>query len=318
MAIYDYDGNEIPTGGGGSSLFVNVVDYGAKGDGTTNDAGAIQNAIDALSTSGGIIFFPTGTYNLGSSVHFYSNQTLWFEDKAVVKATSSSVTNLFRSYCDGTITEYGGVHDCLIFGGTFDGSGHSLNNTLFGTVHAKNIRIVNCNFLNARVGYHNLEINSSYNVRITNCRFTRAENGSSNGEMIQLDNATTAGWPWDNINGDSTNCKYVSIDNCLFTDNTLSPAIGRHNGTPQFVRIHDNVFDGLTGERGAIDMTGTNVDIYNNTFNGCTIGVDDNGSTHYIHDNRFVDVTTAVSSESGIIKNNIINGTFYADGVSSE
>jgi len=42
---------------------VNVKDYGATGDGTTNDTTAIQNAINA---SVGIIYFPAGTYSVTS------------------------------------------------------------------------------------------------------------------------------------------------------------------------------------------------------------------------------------------------------------
>jgi len=51
-----------------SGAVFNVLDYGAKGDGTTNDAAAIQAAIDAacpLVGSGGsvgAVFFPTGNY----------------------------------------------------------------------------------------------------------------------------------------------------------------------------------------------------------------------------------------------------------------
>jgi hypothetical protein len=50
------------------TLFFNVKDpdYGATGDGTTNDLAAIQEAVDAAETAGGgIVFFPKGTYNVG-------------------------------------------------------------------------------------------------------------------------------------------------------------------------------------------------------------------------------------------------------------
>jgi hypothetical protein len=42
--------------------FVNVRDFGAKGDGKNDDTAAIQAAIDSLDKRGGVAFFPAGTY----------------------------------------------------------------------------------------------------------------------------------------------------------------------------------------------------------------------------------------------------------------
>lgn len=46
---------------------VNVMDYGAKGDGVTDDASAIQKAVAALASTGGTVTVPAGTYMLGTS-----------------------------------------------------------------------------------------------------------------------------------------------------------------------------------------------------------------------------------------------------------
>jgi hypothetical protein len=49
---------------------INVLDYGATGDGTTNDAAAIQSALNALETAGGgslTIPWPDVAYNLGTT-----------------------------------------------------------------------------------------------------------------------------------------------------------------------------------------------------------------------------------------------------------
>lgn len=43
---------------------VNVRDFGAKGDGVSDDAYAIQQALDALPSEGGTVWFPPGTYRL--------------------------------------------------------------------------------------------------------------------------------------------------------------------------------------------------------------------------------------------------------------
>lgn len=41
---------------------INVKAYGAKGDGVTDDYSAINKAIAAVQTAGGVLYFPTGTY----------------------------------------------------------------------------------------------------------------------------------------------------------------------------------------------------------------------------------------------------------------
>jgi len=43
--------------------FVSVKDFGAVGDGVVDDTAAIQNAYNAIKTTGGTLIFPSGTYN---------------------------------------------------------------------------------------------------------------------------------------------------------------------------------------------------------------------------------------------------------------
>lgn len=50
--------------------WIDVMAYGAKGDGTTDDRAAIQSAIDTCPTTGNLgctVFFPIGTYRIGSA-----------------------------------------------------------------------------------------------------------------------------------------------------------------------------------------------------------------------------------------------------------
>lgn len=64
---------------------VSVKDYGAKGDGVTDDTAAIQAAITA--NAGKTIWFPSGTYLVSSGIVVPSNTSLWGESRtATIKS----------------------------------------------------------------------------------------------------------------------------------------------------------------------------------------------------------------------------------------
>jgi polygalacturonase len=54
---------------------INVKDYGAKGDGTTDDTAAIQAADNAIAT-GGVLYFPAGRYVVAATIN-KSPYTVW-------------------------------------------------------------------------------------------------------------------------------------------------------------------------------------------------------------------------------------------------
>lgn len=68
------------------------ADYGATGDGTTNDAAAIQEALDAIDADGGgRMFIPDGTYNVATTtLDIPSNIVIQFQSpNAIIKYTGS-------------------------------------------------------------------------------------------------------------------------------------------------------------------------------------------------------------------------------------
>ena len=101
-----------------SSLTVNVRDKGAKGDGKTNDTAAIQDAIDAVSGTGGTVFVPNGTYMVQGT----TNRRLRLGRKMVLRladgATLKVIPNAEKAY---SILRIRDVNDVAVIGGTLVG-----------------------------------------------------------------------------------------------------------------------------------------------------------------------------------------------------
>lgn len=72
--VLKYDGSDWVNGTASGATFsdlgwFNVKDYGATGDGTTDDTSSIQDAIDACMTGeGGTVYFPPGIYQLDGAL----------------------------------------------------------------------------------------------------------------------------------------------------------------------------------------------------------------------------------------------------------
>jgi hypothetical protein len=80
---------------GQGELLLNVKDYGAKGDGTTDDTAAILAAIADIPSEGGVLYFPKGTYLISGTL-VVSNGT-----KMVGEGVNASVIQLANgSNCD--------------------------------------------------------------------------------------------------------------------------------------------------------------------------------------------------------------------------
>lgn len=89
-----------------ADTIVSVKDFGAVGDGVTDDTAAIQAAIDAVyAAGGGKVYLPAGTYIVGSSV-LLKNKTSVFGDgfnASIVKLKNNANTNVFRTATDPSV-----------------------------------------------------------------------------------------------------------------------------------------------------------------------------------------------------------------------
>ncbi|HYM94282.1 MAG TPA: glycosyl hydrolase family 28-related protein, partial [Chitinophagaceae bacterium] len=71
------------------TIFYNVKDFGAKGDGISLDTKAINDAIDAAANAGGgTVYFPAGTY-LSYSIHLKSHISIFLDAGSVLLAADS-------------------------------------------------------------------------------------------------------------------------------------------------------------------------------------------------------------------------------------
>ncbi|MGH3501683.1 MAG: glycosyl hydrolase family 28-related protein [Nocardioidaceae bacterium] len=85
----DLDTGVVSGGGGGATAIVtNVLDYGAAGDGSTDDLSAINSALSAAS-GGTVVYFPAGTYAIAGTLSIPARVTLDGGGVATLKATST-------------------------------------------------------------------------------------------------------------------------------------------------------------------------------------------------------------------------------------
>jgi len=104
-----------------SSIYYNVKDYGAIGDGVNLDSKAINKAIEAAaSAGGGTIYLPAGNY-LSGSIHLKSNISLFLDEGATIIAAPVTAENGYdepEASVNTTYQDYGHSHwhNSLIWG----------------------------------------------------------------------------------------------------------------------------------------------------------------------------------------------------------
>jgi hypothetical protein len=75
-----------------TSTFINVKDYGAVGDGSTNDRAALASADTAAQSAGSQVMFPVGTYRISTSLTV--NSPVVFQPGAKIKPDSAVTVTL--------------------------------------------------------------------------------------------------------------------------------------------------------------------------------------------------------------------------------
>lgn len=140
----------------------NVKDFGAKGDGSTDDTTAIQNAINAALVKGGIVFFPYGNYLISSKLVCTNSGAGAYSGIQLIGSGSSTSGNY-----GATITATA-VADYMIDGTNGDGGGGALNPIS---------RYQGINF-NQQTANGNCVLTCGFNTVFSNCYFNLPGSGS--------------------------------------------------------------------------------------------------------------------------------------------
>ena len=166
---------------------VSVKDFGATGDGTTDDTTAIQNAINAAGATK-TLFFPSGTY-ICSDLTFATNIS-WLSNNALLKYKTGfvSTNNWISAITDNQSTNIDGL--------SFD---YQYNTNKKGILNIggnpNNCSILNCNFFNmntynAIVGFFTSTNSTNGNILFQDSNFTNSINGGGAISLSAYDGVT--------------------------------------------------------------------------------------------------------------------------------
>jgi hypothetical protein len=268
---------------------VSVRDFGAIGDGVTNDAPAINAALAYVhARGGGSVRVPVGTYRLQSILRIGSNTSLVAEDGVVYLKdhTASFINNGLGFSASSSIAPYGGHHDILIEGGIWEGFPFGVVDGYSGFVlgFGRNITLRKIVLKNSMTSGHSIDMACCDNVLIEDCQFLGQRLGTQTpllADCIQLDACVEGSFPYFGLPVFKQN-KNITVRRCKFDSNPDNPdpefgpivvGVGGHATVygewAENITIENCEFNGCTGA-GVRVYKWKNAKIINNTFRGCT------------------------------------------------
>lgn len=221
---------------------LNVKDFGAVGDGVTDDTVAIQSALTAIHTAlGGTVYVPAGSYKLTETLEVGRNTSL-ISEGGVRFVRHHSGTMLQNSLgVSSATTGYTGNGNLTVDGGIWDGNAISYYDAFnhFEIGHAENLTFRNLTFLDG-LRAHAMDMSAVRNVTIENCKFLGFSQyltspdgyGTSSdtlgtrdySEAVQLDPNTPTSFSFGAR--DRTIC-----ENIVFRNNIVGPNPARNDNT---------------------------------------------------------------------------------------
>lgn len=148
---------------------VSVKDFGAVGDGVTDDTAAIQAAIDRLPANGGVITFPDAALYLVSSLNVNGKQ---------ITLDGGGSTIICSDATNGAIYKTDHGYRLTVTGLNFSGNGKAINhNSAPATTSYDELNIENCSFTMGS-GIYGVYSIGTRNANIYKCSFFGSAGGN--------------------------------------------------------------------------------------------------------------------------------------------
>ncbi|MBD2864031.1 right-handed parallel beta-helix repeat-containing protein [Paenibacillus oceani] len=229
---------------------INVKWFGAAGDDATDDAAAIQKAIDHIPASGGVLYFPPGIYRVGTSLSLSSNLTLQGSGMSVtvIREHSSLTARIFYILgSSGSRKSNISFFDLTIRNGTAITSGNpTISRDGVRAEYVDGLTFVRCMFTEIQ-GLYALVVKYCTNVLVEDCTFYRWSYGAMM-VMVECENIIVTGSTFDTATttsagnaytfatgGERTNegsflVKNVWVTNNKFLNNPAWEGLDTHGG----------------------------------------------------------------------------------------
>jgi parallel beta-helix repeat protein len=269
-----------------SNSIINMKDFGAKGDGITNDTEVIQRALNIAGNFGNVkLYFPMGIYNT-TALRLYKNTSIHLSDHAVIRRIGKG-EKVFINGQMGNLnfaTGYNGEGNIHFYGGTIDLNTinapipNDKGTSAFDLAHAQNISFKGLKIKNGQNG-HYIQISSSKDIVFDECWFgdvQYTDPSSKNYELIQIEEATMNSFPTFG-SYDRTVSKNITIKNSHF-ENVIR-AVGTHSYSGKIegiapirysenIKIINNVFKNSISQFGHFEAF-KNLTFENNILENC-------------------------------------------------
>jgi hypothetical protein len=284
---------------------INVSDYGAIGDGTTDDTTAIEAAINASVAGVPVVGDPTKTY-LVDTMEFISNGSAIYVLKDLNFKLKASVSNytLFVKYASNVV-----IDNCTFDGNKANQSKHSISNVLvwgceqvtitqskFFSASFTGCQLFKCRnvTVNSSWFYENGKADSSYPA---DGLLLTVANATITNNICYMNNTVTGG---DDIDGDGIQLEIAGSDDGSFWTAATDLL--------QTVRLQNNLCY-QNGRRGIKDQRG-NTEVVNNSCWG-------NYTQILIAQTSAISNFYYAGNALGRTGDSYINPLFYVDGGSA-